>query len=527
MKNPPPSLAISHRRFDAVIFDLDGVITDTARIHSTAWKRLFDNYLAERARRRGGTHKPFDMNTDYRRYVDGKPRYEGVRSFLKSRNIELPYGDPKDSPDQETICGLGNKKNPMFLEGIKTQGVDVYDSSLGLIDKLKEAGIKTAVVSSSKNCAAILEAAEITDLFDVKVDGVDAAQRKLEGKPAPDTFLEATRELGVTPERSVIVEDAISGVQAGRRGNFGCVIGIDRTGHPDDLKNNGADVVVSDLAEVEVSDSNPGIDSSNTQLPSANAQFADIARRLQNKQLAIFLDYDGTLTPIVERPELAILSDDMRATVKRLASLCTVAIISGRDRPDVEKLVGVEGLFYAGSHGFDIAGPAGRRVENQQDLNFLPILETAEGRLREQLADIQGSLVERKKFSIAVHYRLVADTEAAAVERVVDEVVEQTPGIKKTYGKKVYDLQPNIDWNKGKAVFWLLKALNLEEPGVLPLFIGDDVTDEDAFKALKDIGIGIVVMENARPSAAHYQVRDPAEVGVFFQWLIDLLGGEA
>lgn len=248
------SLTISRDDYDAVIFDLDGVITDTARIHSVAWKKLFDQYLAQRASRDGKHYEPFDISIDYRRYVDGKPRYEGVRSFLESRGIHLPYGVAEDKPDQETICGLGNKKNPMFLEGLKTEGVDVYQSSLRLLEALRAMGIKTAIVSSSKNCATILDVAHITDLFDVKVDGKDAARLGLKGKPDPDTFLEAAQELGVEPVRSVIVEDAISGVQAGRSGKFGCVLGVDRTGHSDDLRKNGADVVVSDLSEVSVSD---------------------------------------------------------------------------------------------------------------------------------------------------------------------------------------------------------------------------------------------------------------------------------
>lgn len=515
MSNPSIALTISPEKFDAVIFDLDGVITDTARIHSIAWKKLFDDYLAQRADQHGEKHEPFDSNADYRQYVDGKPRYEGVRSFLESRDIHLPYGEPDDGPEQETVCGLGNKKNPMFLEGLKTHGADVYNSSVQLLENLLQAGIKTAIVSSSKNCANILEVAKLTHLFQVKVDGTDAARLGLKGKPDPETFLEAAKELGVDPGRSIVVEDAISGVQAGRDGRFGCVLGVDRTGHPEDLSQNGADVVVSDLSEVNVSDA--ASQPNNAALPSALSDFASIAEQLKGKHLAIFLDYDGTLTPIVERPEMAILSDSMRATVRRLSELCTVAIISGRDLQDVQKLVGVKELFYAGSHGFDIAGPAGKRIENQQDLDFLPVLDAAEQTLRERLKPIEGSLVERKKFSIAVHYRRVADSHIADVEAIVDELVGAQPKIKKTYGKKVFDLQPNIDWHKGKAVHWLLKALELDRPDVVPMFIGDDVTDEDAFKALRDHGIGIVVMDSPRPSAAKYAINDPDEVGRFFE----------
>jgi alpha,alpha-trehalase len=243
-------MTISKDAYDAVIFDLDGVITDTASTHSTAWKALFDGYLQELAARDGKPFMPFNIDSDYRQFVDGKPRYEGVRSFLESRGIKLPYGDPEDPPDRETVCGLGNKKNPMFLARLERDGVQVYDSSVKLIHDLLAKGIRTAIVSSSKNCVAILEAAHITDLFEVKVDGVDAARLGLTGKPEADTFLEAAREMGVDPARSIVVEDAIAGVQAGRNGKFGCVLGIDRIGDPRALSENGADVVVSDLAEV-------------------------------------------------------------------------------------------------------------------------------------------------------------------------------------------------------------------------------------------------------------------------------------
>jgi alpha,alpha-trehalase len=250
MSDTSPALTITKNDYDAVIFDLDGVITDTASTHSTAWKALFDEYLKQRADQSGEPFVPFDPDTDYRQWVDGKPRYEGVRSFLESRGVTLPYGDPEDGPEQETICGLGNKKNPMFLARLEEDGVEVYDSSVNLVRDLLDKGIRTAIVSSSKNCVAILKAAEITDLFEVKVDGVDAARLGLTGKPEPDTFLEAVREMGIDPTRAVVVEDAIAGVQAGRAGGFGCVLGIDRVGDPDALKDNGADVVVSDLEEV-------------------------------------------------------------------------------------------------------------------------------------------------------------------------------------------------------------------------------------------------------------------------------------
>ena len=515
-----PAFTLSRRAFDAVIFDLDGVVTQTAAVHAAAWKQLFDAYLKQRAARTCETYDPFDIDADYRQYVDGKPRYEGIKSFLESRSITLPYGDPDDPPDRETVCGLGNRKNQAFRERLQSQGVAVYPSSVQLIEQLRAQGIKTAIVSSSKNCAAVLETAGIASLFAVKVDGVDAVQLNLKGKPDPDIFLETARQLGVDPARAVVVEDAIAGVQAGRRGRFGCVIGVARNDNATALKENGADVVVTDLAELAVSESDStSSGTANQELPSALECLEQLVQQARGKRLAVFLDYDGTLTPIVERPELAVLAEEMRDTVRRLAKRCTVAVVSGRDLPDVQRLVGIEQIFYAGSHGFDIAGPKGQHQESQQGTEFLPDLDKAEQALNERLAGIAGVLIERKKFSIAIHYRQVAKEDVATVERVVDEVQREHARLKKSTGKKIYELQPNIDWHKGRAVRWLLKALQLDRPEVLPVFIGDDVTDEDAFRALEDDGIGIVVLDSPRPSAARYRLQDPAEVQRFLEEL--------
>jgi alpha,alpha-trehalase len=235
---------------EAVIFDLDGVVTRTAEVHAEAWKQLFDGYLAARARRSGEPFRPFDRSSDYRRFVDGKPRYEGVASFLESRGIELPFGSPEDPEESETVCGLGNRKNRYFREALARGGVGAYPTTLELIAALRGRGVRTAVVSSSRNCAAVLEAAGIEGLFDAKVDGVDAAELGLPGKPDPAVFLDAARRLGVDPAHAAVVEDAIAGVEAGRRGAFALVVGVDREAQSAALAAAGADVVVSDLAEL-------------------------------------------------------------------------------------------------------------------------------------------------------------------------------------------------------------------------------------------------------------------------------------
>jgi beta-phosphoglucomutase family hydrolase len=238
--------------FDAVIFDMDGVVTDTASVHASAWKSLFDGYLSERARASGESFHPFDIHDDYLKYIDGKPRYEGVRDFLASRDIELPDGDPSDPPGKETVAGLGNRKNGLFLDRLQQEGARPYSSTVTLVHRLTERNIKTAIISASRNMEAVLESAGLSDLFDERVDGVLAGKLGLAGKPDPAVFLEAARRLEIDPARAVVVEDALAGVEAGRRGAFGFVIGVDRGGQATALSESGADVVVPDLEDVQI-----------------------------------------------------------------------------------------------------------------------------------------------------------------------------------------------------------------------------------------------------------------------------------
>jgi beta-phosphoglucomutase family hydrolase len=234
----------------ACLFDLDGVLTQTAKVHAQAWKSMFDEFLKTWADEHGQEFVPFDAHEDYDEYVDGKPRYEGVRSFLESRHIELPQGTPDDPPSAVTIDGLGNRKNELVLKLIHEDGVQPYEGSVRYVKAAAEAGLRRAVVSSSTNARDVLTAAGIIDLFEKIVDGVVADREHLKGKPAPDTFLEGARELGVDAKQACVYEDALAGVAAGRAGNFGFVVGVDRVGQADALKAHGADVVVQDLAEL-------------------------------------------------------------------------------------------------------------------------------------------------------------------------------------------------------------------------------------------------------------------------------------
>ncbi|MFF8996909.1 beta-phosphoglucomutase family hydrolase [Streptomyces achromogenes] len=231
----------------ACLFDLDGVVTRTAVVHAAAWKETFDAFLRDYDGEQG---RPFDAHADYDEYVDGRPRADGVRAFLASRGIHLPEGEPGDPPDARTVHGLGNRKNTLLLEKIRTGGVEAYEGTLRYLEAVRAAGLRTAIVSSSANCRDVLRAVGAEHFFDVRIDGVVAAERHLPGKPRPDTFLAAARDLGVEASRAAVFEDALAGMDAGRAGGFGCVVGVDRVGQTDALYAHGADIVVKDLAEL-------------------------------------------------------------------------------------------------------------------------------------------------------------------------------------------------------------------------------------------------------------------------------------
>ena len=259
MNEPPshPTSAAEHNiarlnlsDYEAILCDLDGVITKTARLHAAAWKRLFDAYLGRADTQRRTAFKPFDLEEDYRLHLDGKPRQDGVRDFLTSRGLTLPLGSPGDTADQDTLYGMGNRKDAYFEAALRETGVAVYPGTVDFLRLAKHAGLKMAVVSSSHHCAEVLDAVGLSPLFDVRIDGHEIDRLHLPGKPAPDAFIEAARRLEVRPQRAVVIEDALAGVQAGRAGHFGLVIGVDRRNQADALREQGADMVVADLGEL-------------------------------------------------------------------------------------------------------------------------------------------------------------------------------------------------------------------------------------------------------------------------------------
>jgi len=506
--------------FNAVIFDMDGVVTKTAVVHANAWKEMFDEYMKMRAQRDGESFREFTHEGDYLPYVDGKPRYNGVKDFLSSRGINIPFGDPSDPPDRETVCGLGNKKNIKLREVLKSQGVAVFPSTVSFIQSLKKAGIAVGVASSSKNCRDILEAAGIAELFETRVDGVVSAEQGLQGKPEGDIFVTAAANVGAVPATSVVVEDASSGVAAGRNGGFGLVLGVAREDNEQELLDNGADLVVRDLEEFS-------IDKVEAWFLRTPEDLFDVWEKkaknvfLSDKKPVLFLDYDGTLTPIVSRPDLAVLSDEMREVICRLAATYTTAVVSGRQREDVENLVAIEGFFYAGSHGFDILGP-GFSMINPTVKDMIPLVDVLIRKLKENLGGIPGLLVEEKKFSVAVHYRLVdEETYLPEIKLFVDKLVDENPSFRLMHGKKVFEILPAMDWNKGKAIRWIMKALNLSWDKHSIVYIGDDTTDEDAFRVVRTRGTGILVCDHSKPSSADFQVSTPDDIRRLFEKILE------
>lgn len=521
-----PSVAVAGLQgpLGAVLFDTDGVITDTARAHAAAWQRLFDEFLQARAQSKGEAFRPFDIERDYRLYVDGKPRYDGVRRFLESRGIELPEGSEDDGPDAQTVCGLGNRKNRHFRAWLEQNRVQPYPGTLQLVRALRQAGVRIAAYSASRNAGAVLRNAGVLDLFDASVGGSDLARLELPGKPDPAMLWEAASRLGVPPEHCAVVEDAIAGVEAGARGGFGLVIGVDRGDYGDELRKAGAHLVVRDLGELALTPGKQLSVKTLANLPSVWQCEDQIQRHLAQKKPVVFLDYDGTLTPIVEDHTKAFLSQDMRAAVARLGKCCTVAIVSGRDLEMLRSLVKLDSVYYAGSHGFEIAGPRGTGESLEKGVEFLPELGAAEQALRGRLAGIDGHAVERKRFSVAVHYRRVAGDDLGKLESIVARALAEHPRLRRGYGKKVFELRPDIDWNKGRAVLWLLERLGLDGPEAVPVYVGDDITDEDAFRALAGRGVTIAVRDGGtRQSAADYAVNGTREL----ERLLDLLAAIA
>ncbi len=503
---------------EAVVLDMDGVITQTAKVHKSAWKKMFNKFLEKQV----GNNSPVN-DDDYVKYIDGKPRYEGVKSFLESRNIKLSYGNPEDAPGEKTVCGLGNRKNEIFVALVKENGVETYANAIKKIKYWRNKGLKTAVVTSSKNCKLVLETVGITHLFDVRVDGITAQQRNLKGKPNPDIFLEATKELGTSPERCALFEDAVAGVQSGSNGNFALVVGVNRGNNKKILSENGADIVIDDFDELDLFGDQELQHHFIKPAPSLQSEFSKISRIIKNRKPVLFLDYDGTLTPIVKRPEEAVISEEMQNALRICAEKFTVAAVSGRDMDDLKNKIRVDNLIYAGSHGFRISGPEGLYHEYEKTEEIVPQLDKLEEKLQKEFSQIdEGIQIDRKRYAIGIHYRNAKEESVQEITEKVNEIITHHPDFKKGEGKKILEIKPNVDWHKGKALLWILEKLALDDKSkYVPVYIGDDITDEDAFVSVRETGIGILVGSHGEETAAKYRLKNVYQVRILLQKLAD------
>ena len=513
-------LVISRDDFDAVLFNLDGVVTHTNKAHAAAWKQTFDNYLLKRNPQDGEDLGPFHIDLDYRRFLDGKPREAGIRHFLASRHINLPRGDAEDPAYTNTMRHLGYRKDLNFEAIIQQQGIEVYGCAIALIHQLRNAGIKTAVVSASKHCKMILERADIQDLFDAWIDALEAEQLELDGKPDPYVLLELARRLEVEPVRTAVIEDSVIGVTACKRGRFGLIIGFDNGDRREMMLEHGADLVLKDLCSVDVDGA-----AEDELLPADLVDSKLITSQLAGKRPVLFLDYGGTLAPATDRFEDARISKKTRRILRKTARLMPVTIVSGRDAEEICTQVGLQELFYAGSHGLDIRGH-NIHLELPEGDEALQDLDRAMEALTRQLVNLPGVTIGRKRFAIVVHFHPEEADHAEQVAAAIKQVQALLPRLKITGGKEVLELLPDIDWDKGRAMHWLLSELGMDGADVLPIYIGDDVTDEAAFTKLRERGIGILVSDSAQPSAAAYRVRNPEEVLSLLKQLIDCMADE-
>jgi trehalose-phosphatase len=405
------------------------------------------------------------------------------------------------------------------LDGVPTSDMPRFGVTADLARKLQGIDVAAAAYSSSPQCQRALKAAGIDDLFGVCIDGI-AGERGSVEKPNPAVLLEAASRLGVRPQRCVVIESSEAGVAAARTVGFALVVGIDGTGTADELARRGADVVLTDVAEITVRTG----DKRMSELPNALASYGQLIGITGARESMLFLDYDGTLSPIVSDPDAARLVDGADEALELVAEVCPIAILSGRDLADVRSRVDVPGLWYAGSHGFELTGPDGTHHQNEAASVFVPILAGAAAELRDSLAHVPGLRLEHKRFAVAVHFREVAPDRVGEIVAAVHQLGARA-GLRVTSGRKLVELRPDMDWDKGTTLAWIRDRVD-PSSALLPIYIGDDLTDEDAFDAIEFDGIGIAVRHDEdgdRKTAAHFTLESPAQVREFLhrgsRWL--------
>lgn len=485
----------------AIILDVDGVITDTRKLHFKAWKKIFDQILAE------NKINAVFRQEDYEKYVDGKPRQDGLTSYLDSRSLHLT---------KNQLENLSIRKDQFFKEFLKTDKPEVFPDARKAISKWRKNKIQLGAISSSKNSRLILEQAGLLDSFDVCIDGEEGERLHLAGKPDPAYLFEATKRLSLDTEDCVLIEDAISGVAAGKKALFKEVVGISRPGQtaPDELYAAGADTVVRSLLEIG-------------KIPNALEAWEDIKSHVGSKDVALFIDFDGTLSEIVADPNQATIKESIKDVLHRCSASIKIAVISGRDRIDVKGRVGIDDIFYVGSHGLDMCGPGCFYYQVEDAEKFSAELQDATMAATLAFQKVKGVYLERKSFSTAIHYRMVADDEVDSIRVMIFDMIKNFPNLRAKEGKKVIEIFPDIAWGKGEAVKKLSEILNIDPEFTLPIYLGDDLTDEDAFKELRHKGIGIKIDDGSHaPTKAGYFLNNTGEVEKFLNLICLTYTGE-
>lgn len=492
-----------------IIFDMDGVVTQTAVIHYKAWKIVFDRLLSQI----NPSFNPF-TEEDYFYFLDGMSRVDGVTNFLTSRELSLKELQKLYTSVEECIAHLCETKNELLLAIISENSVDCFADTLEFIKLLLLHNYSIAIISSSKNCLEILKSAKVEKIFPVRVDGIVSETIGIPGKPNPAIFLEAAKQLNLLPQECMVIEDALSGVKAAKEGAFGVVVALDRKNklHAQ-FSELEADYILPDLSKKQTTFYQKIFCGSEKKLESAFNILPLIANLLENKnELIVFLDYDGTLTPIVERPENALLSPTMLQCLTQLSQKYTTVIISGRELNNLKNLINIPNIYYSGNHGFEFTGPECSNMFYQIGHEFVDELTAVYQALYGVFQKIKGCIIENKKFSLSIHYRLVDENLHEYISQKIEDNLSSFPNLTRHYGKKVFEIRPNIHWNKGLAAENILTQFKLVKNNLIPVYIGDDVTDEDAFTQFGLNGITIKVTPESYKTNAHYFLKSPKEV---------------
>lgn len=497
---------IDPRRLDAVAFALEGVFVGTADLRGEVWDHFY--------RERFPDHPPLPGH-DYVRIVADTSLTDAIADGLARVGVPLPEGAPSGSPTAEAARGITGLLDREFADRIARGGIPVQDAAVDLARRVRGAGLRIAVYCAEPRRTAILDAIG-GDIF--------GAQTMLAVEAQPRTLDEAVRRLGADHARTAVVVGGPSDLAAARRGGFALVIGVARPGDEELLRRAGAHVVVTDVARIGFRSGTRPL----SRIPDALTSRHQSAALLRSRHPAVFLDFDGTIADIVAQPTAATLVEGVASELARLARHCPVGIISGRDLADVRARVGVPGLWYAGSHGFELVGPDGQHYENEEASDAEPDLVRITSTLCERLGTVPGVLVEGKRFAVSVHYRNVDAERVDEVISTVRAAVAEEPRLRLTSGRKIVEIRPDVDWDKGRALVWALGHVGASSD-VLPIYVGDDLTDEDAFDAIEDSGFGVVVRhteDGDRRSAARFAVDGPAQVHELLQRIADLVGSD-